>query len=64
MMVLSHFYLSFSYANQMLVIYNVRCNDDERIFFNITRQNIQPRNCGEEPAYVTNIKVLILQCTT
>ena len=50
-----YFTLSHSYANQMLVIYNVRCNDDERIYFNITWQDIQPRNCGDPPVYVTDI---------
>jgi len=51
-----YFTLSHSYSNQMLMIYNVCCNDDERIYFNITRQNIQPRNCGNPPVYVTITK--------
>ena len=50
-----YFTLYHSYANQMLIIYNVRCNDDERIYFNITWQDIQPRNCGDPPVYVTTI---------
>ena len=45
-----------SYANQMLVIYNIQCKDDERIFFNITHQDIEPKNCtgaGGELVYVS-----------
>ena len=39
----------------MLVIYNIQCKDDERIFFNITHQDIEPKNCtgtGGELVYV------------
>lgn len=47
-----------SYANRMLVIYNLQCKDDERIFFNITHQDIEPKNCtgaGGELVYVSTI---------
>ena len=40
----------------MLVIYNFQCKDDERIFFNITHQDIEPKNCtgaGGELVYVS-----------
>ena len=30
----------------MLVVYNIQCGDREQAFFNITSQNIQPRNCS------------------
>ena len=35
-----------SYADQMLVVYNIQCGDGEQAFFNITSQNIQPRDCN------------------
>lgn len=41
----------------MLVIYNIQCKNDERIFFNITHQDIEPKNCtgaGGELVYVSN----------
>ena len=45
-----------SFFDPVLVIYNVHCNDGERVFFNITWQDIRPRDCGDPPVYVTTIK--------
>ena len=53
---MDHFSCSPRYADAMLMIFNINCGAGEAVFFNITRQNLQPRNCGEPPVYVTNIK--------
>ena len=51
-----YFALFHSYVDPVLAIYNVRCNDGETVFFNITWQDIRPRDCGDPPEYVTIIK--------
>jgi len=53
---MNHYSFSHRYADALFMIFSINCGAGEAVFFNITRQNLEPRNCGEPPVYVTNVK--------